>query len=55
MDGAAPGRDTAIEAARAARSSDSSMLRPVIQPSRKKPVNVSPAAVVSTALVGTAL
>ena len=43
------------EDARAARSSDSSMLLPVIQPSRKKPVNVSPAAVVSTALVGTAL
>ena len=31
------------------------MLRPVIQPSRKKPVKVSPAAVVSTARVGTAL
>ena len=54
IDGAAPLRDTAIDAALAARRNVSSVDRPVIQPSRKYPENVSPAAVVSTAFVGTA-
>ena len=48
MDGAAPGRDTAMAAAFAAWSRAVFGSSPYIRPPMKNPVNVSPAAVVST-------
>lgn len=54
MLGAAPLRPTTIAAARAARRSASCSSRPLASAARKKPQNVSPAAVVSTACTGSA-
>ena len=48
-EGAAPGLDTAIADALDARSNASFGLSPLLIADTKKPVNVSPAAVVSTA------
>ena len=48
-EGAAPGLDTAIADALDARSSASFGLLPLLMADTKKPVKVSPAAVVSTA------
>ena len=52
IDGAAPGLDTAIAEAFAARSSTFSIGSPAMTPAIKYPVKVSPAAVVSTAFTG---
>lgn len=49
MEGAAPGRDTARAEAREAFSRQRGMSSPLAREARKKPVKVSPAAVVSTA------
>ena len=54
MEGAAPGRVTAMAAAAEAYSMAQVTLRPPKTPDRKKPVYVSLAAVVSTARTGMA-
>ena len=52
MEGTAPGRETAMEEALALIFSAWGMSMPSAKPARKKPVKVSPAAVVSTAFTG---
>ena len=51
IEGAAPGRETAMAAAREARFRQDGASIPAAQQATKYPVKVSPAAVVSTALV----
>ena len=52
MESAAPGRDTVIAAAREANASACAVPSLAIRKAKKNPVNVSPAAVVSTVSTG---